>query len=110
MADVKHGLAFRVGLSVPEGVLAQAETGYVLCSGRYFGDEMLLSHGRHSNTCISVTFATVNVLPRRALYEALLSENFPLTWARLNASIVRRIFVRAVRLVVAGLLTRSGAR
>ena len=69
-----------------QGVIAQAETGYVLCNGRYFGEEMLLANGKHMHTCVSVTFATVNTLARGDLSQVTLvssSSFFPFLLARL---------------------------
>ena len=53
-------------------MIAQAQTGYVLCNGRYFGEEMLLTNGKHAHTCVSVTFVTVNTLARNDLCQVTL--------------------------------------
>ena len=59
-----------------QGVVALAETGYVLCNGRYFGEEMLLTNGKHKHTCVSVIFVTVNTLARNDLCQVALSSSF----------------------------------
>ena len=61
---------------------------------------MLLSHGKHSHTCVSVRFATVHTLSRDDLYRTFLDGRYPDTWKRVNAWVVRRTFSRAVRLLL----------
>ena len=61
---------------------------------------MLLSHGKHSHTCVSVRFVTVHTLSRDGLYRTFLDGRYPHTWKRVNAWVVRRTFSRAVRLLL----------
>lgn len=82
----------------------------MLCNGRFFGEEMLLSHGTHPHTCLSVMYATVYTLQRDGLYQTFLAGHFPQTWKRVTSWVVRNTFSRAVRTLVKMRRAQGGAK
>ena len=51
-------------LSIIERGVVATSTGFVKCTGRFWGAEMLLHRGRHRCTCKTVTYVTVMALDK----------------------------------------------